>query len=173
MNEIKRICIIGNACSGKTTLSRVIAARYKLPLIHIDSIQFLPGMKLRAPDETRKILKEKAATPEWVIDGFGPLNLIEERFVTADLIIFIRISLLRNYWWCVKRQIKGFFVRRAELPENCFESNFGQTLRLFKSIWNVHHGMWPQLDRIFKKDIYKDKVIFIFTSSELKKMMSN
>lgn len=168
--KINKICIIGNSCSGKTTLSRRIANYFNLPLTHVDAIQFISGMRLRDPVETRKILIEIAKQDEWIIDGFGPLNIIESRFTKADVIIFIYLPIWRSYLWCVKRQVLGIFVRRQELPEGCFESTFSQTIRLFKIIWNTHHKMWPQLDRIFLKDEFKNKVVYIRKLSDFKKI---
>ncbi len=157
----KKIAVIGNSCSGKTQLSRALASIYNLPVVHVDSIQFLPGMKLRDPAETRKILEEKSNGDAWIIDGFGPLKIIEDRFQKADVIVFIRFPLWRTYWWCFKRQLKGIFVRRPELPEGCFESTISQTLKLVRTIWNVHFGMWPQLDRIFLKEKYINKIVYV------------
>lgn len=167
---IKKISIIGNACSGKTWLSRELAKKYNLPLTHVDSIQFLSGMRLREPAETRKILEEVANRDEWIIDGFGPLKIIEDRFQKSDVVVFIRFPLLRIYWWCIKRQIKGLFTRRAELPKGCYESTIPQTIKLFETIRNVHFGMWPQLDRIFLQDIYKNKIIYVRNLAELNKI---
>lgn len=156
---ISKIFVIGNACSGKTTLSRKIADVTQLPLIHVDSIQFLSGMVLRNQNETREILKKLASQEKWIFDGFGPLNLIEDRFAISDKIIFIRLPLWLNYLLCLKRQMTVLFYPRKELPADCFESTLSQTLKLFKSIHNVHYGMWPQLERIFKKAEFKDKLI--------------
>lgn len=167
---MKKVAVIGNACSGKTRLSRVLAQRYSLPLTHVDSIQFLPGMKLRDPSETRKILEEVAEQDQWIIDGFGPLKIIESRFQKADIVVFIRFPLWRNYWWCLKRQVKGFFVKRAELPEDCFESTWSQSLKLGKTIWNVHFGMWPQLDRIFQQEIYRNKIVYVHNWAQLRRL---
>ena len=169
---MKKIAIIGNACSGKTQLSRELAKRYNLPLTHVDSIQFLAGMNLRDPNETRKILENRANQDQWIIDGFGPLKIIEDRFQKSDVVIFIRLPLWRNYWWCCRRQIIGFFSRkqREELPAGCNEFTIQQTVKLFKTIWNVYFGMWLQLDRIFLQEIYKNKIIYIRTLADLNKM---
>ena len=88
----RKIAVIGNACSGKTKLSRALAAMYNLPLVHVDSIQFLVDMKLRDPADTRKILELKSNDDAWVIDGFGPLKIIENRFQKADVVVFVRFS---------------------------------------------------------------------------------
>jgi adenylate kinase family enzyme len=169
--EIKKISVIGNACSGKTTLSRKLAQKYQLPLTHVDSIQFLSGMRLRNPEETRKLLIDVSGRESWIIDGLGPLKIIEDRFQKSDLVVFMRFPLWRIYWWCLKRQIRGLFVRRSELPQGCFESTPAQTLKLVSTIWNVHHGMWPQLDRIFKRDIYQHKVVYVRSLADLKTLL--
>ena len=163
-----KIAVIGNSCSGKTTLSRQLAKHYKMTqsLTHVDSIQFLSGMQLRDPKETCEVLNKIAEQDEWIIDGLGPLRTIENRLERADQIICIRIPLWQNYCWCLKRQIKGLFFRRPELPSGCFESTPRQTFRLMKTIWNVHHGLWVQLDRIFLRDIYRGKVIYVRSSQE-------
>lgn len=168
----KKIAVIGNSCSGKTRLSRAFADQYALPLTHVDSIQFLAGMKLRDPAETRKILDEIASGEKWVIDGFGPLKIVENRFQKADVVVFIRFPLWRNYWWCLKRQLKGLYTRRPELPEGCFESTLPQTIKLIKTIWNIHFGMWPQLDRIFLQNKYKNKIVYVRNLSEFDHLLS-
>lgn len=164
---VKKISIIGNPCSGKTTLSRKLAAHYKLPLIHVDSIQFLEGMKLRNPNETRQILLQKSLQGEWIIDGLGPLKIIEDRFQKSDLVIVIRIPLWRNLWWMIKRQIKSVFKARSELPENSEEASLSQTIKLFKNIWSVENGLWPQLDRIFQRPTYKGKIVYLKSVKQL------
>ena len=39
----KKILIVGTSASGKSTFARKLAAKTKLPLIHIDSIMWQPG----------------------------------------------------------------------------------------------------------------------------------
>ncbi|MGZ3692292.1 MAG: hypothetical protein ACXVAX_12360 [Pseudobdellovibrio sp.] len=168
---MKRIAVIGNPCSGKTTFSRDLKKKYSLPLFHIDSIQFLEGMKLRDPAETREKLLEISNRSEWIIDGLGPLKIIEDRFQKSDLVICIRIPLVLNFWFMVKRQLKALFIRREELPPGNFEATPLQTYRLIKNIWNVQHGLWKQLDRIFLNEIYKDKVIYLKSVREMSEFL--
>lgn len=168
-----KIAVIGNACSGKTRLSHALAEIHQLPLTHVDAVQFLAGMRLRDPAETREILKDVSNNDKWIIDGFGPLKIIEDRFQKADVVIFIQFPLWRNYWWCFKRQVKGFYSRRLELPAGCFESTIPHTIKLMKTIWNVHFGMWPQLDRIFAQEIYRKKIFYIRTLGDFNRILSS
>lgn len=168
---MKKISVIGNACSGKTTLSRRLAEIYSLPLTHVDSVQFLPGMQLRDRNETRKILADIAKGPEWIIDGLGPLKIIESRFQLSDQVVFLRLPLWKTYWWLCKRQFQALFHKREELPDGCFEATPRQTLKLFSTIWNVHNGLWPQLDRIFQGEVYRDKILYVRDQAHLKRIM--
>ncbi len=165
-----KIAIVGNAAGGKTFLSRKLGARLSLPIVHVDSIQFLPQMKIRPHVETIVALRAAALKENWIIDGYGPLDIIEERFLIADRIIFIDLPLWRHYLWAVKRQIKHLWVRRIELPDGCREANISQSIKLFKSIWITHKKMRPELLKIFARDHLKPKMLSIRSLSELNRI---
>lgn len=163
---LRRLAIIGNAGAGKTTLSRILAAHYKLPLTHVDSIQFTEGMNIRPHSESIAILNEIQSREEWLIDGYGPLDILEKRLERAEKIIFIDFPIWRHYWWALKRQIKSLWNPRAELPENCDDATLKQTIKLFRTIWKVHTKMRPEMLRILSRDQFKSKVLLVQTLSD-------
>jgi adenylate kinase family enzyme len=160
-NQIRRIAIIGNGGGGKTTLSRALAERYRLEVTHVDSVQYLPGMITRNIEETRKLLNGIADRESWIIDGFGPFDVMERRFQIADKIVFVDFHLWRHYWWCTKRQIKSIWRPRDELPEGCNEGTVSHTIRLFKILWRVHSQIKPKLEEIFDRPDINPKVIAV------------
>lgn len=168
-----RIVVVGNAGGGKTTLSRRLAELYQLPLTHVDSIQFIPGMKIRPYPESIQILESLQNQPMWIIDGYGPLDIIEKRFALADRIVFIDFPLWRHYWWGTKRQIQNLWSRREELPEGCDERSWQHTAKLYKSIWNVHKQMRPELLRIFGREQLKGKMVFVRSMKEWRRVWLN
>ena len=172
-NHIFKIAIIGNGGGGKTTLSRVLARRYQLNLVHVDSIQYLPGMKTRAAEETQIILNQAADQQDWVIDGFGSLEVMERRFKLADKIIFVDFPLWRHYWWCTKRQVKSIWMPRSELPKGCDEATVGYTIKLFKILWRVHVKIKPELEMIFDRPEIKPKVVRIANLHEWKSVLNS
>src|SRR6476469_9572348 len=102
-------------------------------------------MKIRPLPETRAALNEITAQENWLIDGYGPLDMIEKRFGLADVVVFIDFHLSRHIWWCTKRQIQSFWSKRSELPEGCNEATWEHTVKLFKALWRVHKQMRPEL----------------------------
>ena len=163
---IQKIAVVGNAGAGKTRLSRRLSELHHLPLTHVDSIQFLSGMKVRPHKESIEILSEVQNGTAWIIDGYGPLDIIEKRFQAADKVVFIDLPLWRLYWWCTKRQIQNAWSRRSELPEGCDEFSIAQTRKLYRTLWKVHHQMRPELLKIFNRESLKSKMIVIHSLSE-------
>lgn len=154
--------VVGNIAGGKTRLSRKLAHLHGLPLTHVDQLQFLPGMKIRPLPETRKTLLEITAQEAWLIDGYGPLDLLEKRFQAADRVVFIDFPLWRHLWWLSKRQgaaLLGF--SRRELPEGCSERSWAHTRKLYQTLWRMHRQMRPELLRIFAREPLKHKMVFI------------
>lgn len=156
---MNKIAIIGNGGGGKTTLSLRLRDIHNLPLTHVDSIQFLAGMKVRNVEETRARLNEVANGEKWIIDGFGPIDVMERRFAMADKVVFVDFPLWRHYWWCTKRQVNAYWKLRAELPEGCSEAGFANTFKLYKTLWRVHRKIRPQLLEIFSRDEMRERVV--------------
>lgn len=161
-----KIAVIGNAGGGKTTLSRHLARHQQLAIYHVDQFQFLPGLQIRPHQETIKMLSDIQRKNDWLIDGYGPLDILIQRLELSDHIIFIDFPLWRHYWWSLKRQFKSLWSPRQELPEGCSEATFKQTYKLFRTIWKVHHLMRPELLRILNRDHLRGKVRIIRTYAE-------
>ena len=164
---IKKISIIGNVASGKSTLARLLSKTKNLPVTHIDSIQFLPDLTMRPYAETIKILSAIQDQLEWIIDGYGPLDILEARLKLSDQIIFIDLAIGVNYFWLLKRQIKNLFSPRAELPAGSSELSWNHTKKLIRSVNQIHYKMHPELRRILNKEIYQNKVVLIQSRSDL------
>lgn len=166
----KRIAVIGNSGGGKTVLCRRLSQLSQIPVTHVDALQFLPGLKIRPHHETISSLNIIMQNESWIIDGFGPLDILEKRFGLSDQIIFLDLPLWRHLWWCTKRQIKNIWSPRVEIPANCNEATWEQTVKLFKSVWKVHHLMRPELLRILNRPEISQKVIIISTLPQWKRL---
>ncbi len=164
--HLKKIIVIGNIAGGKTRLSLLLAARYELPLLHVDSIQFQKGMKIRPATETTQIINAMTSQEAWLIDGYGPLEILEQRFLMADAIVLIDLPLWQHYWWLCKRQITNFWNPRKELPIECDERTWEHTKKLFKTIRQMHTKMRPELLKILNREHLKSKTFVVANRRE-------
>jgi adenylate kinase family enzyme len=109
-----RISVVGGSCSGKTTLSRRLAARLGVPHIELDALHHGPNWD-EAPAELlqQRVREALAEAPDgWVVDGnyhgkIGRLVLDQ-----ADLIVFLdppyHTVLRRSLWRTFSRAITGY-----------------------------------------------------------------
>jgi adenylate kinase family enzyme len=138
-----RVAVIGNAGGGKSSLCRKLSKALDIDLFPIDQVQWKPGWVPATYEEIKQHHDEILAYDRWIIDGWGPLEVIIERFEAADTIIFVDHPLYIHYWWAIKRQVKCIFQPRTDGPAGC--PMIPMTWPLLKMIWTIHHHARPHL----------------------------
>lgn len=116
-----KIVIIGYSGSGKSTLAKILGAHYNIPVLHLDSVNFLSGWKVREQKETDEIVKKFIEDNEsWIIDG-NYHKIAKERFELADKIIFLNY----NRFFCLKSVINRYKENvgktRSDMAAGCEE----------------------------------------------------
>ena len=102
-----RIAIIGYSGSGKSTLCRFLGEKYEIPMLHFDTVQFLPNWEVREACEKEKIVREFLdANENWCIDGNYSKIFFDERMEKADLIIVMLFNRFNSLWRVWKRYKK-------------------------------------------------------------------
>ncbi len=106
-----KIYIVGSSCSGKTTLSRKIAAVLQIPHLELDQIWWLPGWQECDRQEFRKQVEDKiAANKDWVIDG--NYSRVQDLILPeANLIIWLNLPFLVVFWRSIYRTISRIISR--------------------------------------------------------------
>jgi adenylate kinase family enzyme len=162
--KMNRVMVIGNGGGGKTTLSFALAERYALPLIEIDALQFRPNWVSTPENELRQAVHEAHSRGRWLIDGFGPWDLIEARADLSDRIIFVDHPIWVHFWWACERQIAAALgEKRLGGPKDCDLRDV--TKRMFETIWRVHEQYRPKLVELVES--HKSKTIWIRSPDEL------
>jgi adenylate kinase family enzyme len=159
-----RFMVIGNGGGGKSTLSAALAKAHGVPWHEVDQFQFEPGW-VRVPEsDLRTKLFAIQAEENWLIDGFGPMDTILQRFDLADKIYFIDHPLWVHYWWAMERQIAAFRgEERLGGPEGCDLRNVNK--EMCRAIWIVHTEFRPMLLEAAEK--HSAKVEWIRSPDEL------
>jgi adenylate kinase family enzyme len=120
MTAPNRILIVGTTGSGKTTLSRRLAAELALPHIELDSLHWEPGW-VEAPDpvfQSRLADALTAAPDGWVVDGNYFARTEPVTWVAADTAVFLDFPLPLILVRLLRRT-----VRRSLTKEELWGSN--------------------------------------------------
>ena len=117
-----KISILGHSGSGKSTLAKKLAAHYNIPVLHLDTVQFLPNWVERPLDEKTQIVQNYLDThDQWVIEGNYSKLHQARRLHESDLIIVM----LFNRWDSLKRVTKRYFQyrgsTRSDMTQGCNE----------------------------------------------------
>jgi adenylate kinase family enzyme len=117
----KKIAILGVTGSGKSTFSRKLAEKTKLPLFHMDALFWKAGWtetpEIEYLEGQQKILLNNNA---WIIEGWIN-NALSERVRQADLILYLDYPGWIAASRYVLRAIMHRKVARPELPPDCVD----------------------------------------------------
>lgn len=127
-----RVSVIGPPGSGKSTMARCIGAALGLPVVHFDTLAWLPGWVERPIPERQALELEAAARERWVIDGNYSATL-DARIGRANMIVFLDLP----RWLCISRIVKRrvMYARRArpDMTAGCPER---LDLEFLRWAWN-------------------------------------
>ena len=100
-----KIQIIGFSGSGKSTLAKQLADFYKLPVLHLDTVQFFGDWQTRTIEEQNKLTESfLLENDNWVIDG-NYSRVAPSRFQMTDMTIYLKYNRIYCYWKCFKRYL--------------------------------------------------------------------
>ena len=117
-----KIAIIGYSGSGKSTLARKLAEQYNIPVLHFDTVQFLPNWEIRSQEEKAQMTKVFLDTHKaWVIDGNYSKLSYERRMEEADVIILLLFNKLSCLYRVTRRYLKYKNSIRPDMAVGCKE----------------------------------------------------
>ena len=142
----RRILVIGCSGAGKSRLAKLIAARYGLPLIHLDCCYWRPGWVEPPEAEWAQEVERLIAASAWVMDG-NFSGTMKRRAEMADAIVYLDLP----RWLCLVRVLKrvalGYGRTRADVAPGCPERFEGAFLRW---VWN-----YPKRSRLRTLDLLR------------------
>ncbi len=161
----KKITIVGNAGSGKTTLAFQLQEKLNLPLYHLDQYYWLPGWQRVGLERYAELQTELCNKDEWIIEG-AYIRVLHERIYHADVVIFLDMPPSLCIWRVVKRSIMHFGSVIPGNPQGCRQQLFGMRFFEFlKWVWGFNKQY--RLMIVSLLEMYKDtKQIYLLQSCE-------
>ena len=130
---MKRVMIVGQPGSGKSTTARMIGDITGLPVVHVDRIHWMPGWIERPADEKITMSLAEIAKDAWIFEG-GHSRTWPQRLERADTLIVLDMPFWLRVWRVFHRTIRHYGQPRPDLPEDCPERF---DLEFWQWIWNT------------------------------------
>jgi len=106
----RRIAIVGSPGAGKSTFARNLHVCLGLPVIHLDTLFWLPNWVERTKAEFDALHADIVAQEKWIIDG-NYTRTQPQRFPRAEFVFFLDYPM----FLCLFRALKRNFTHRNNI----------------------------------------------------------
>lgn len=162
----KKIIILGNGGSGKSTLGDTLSKRLNIPVYHLDQLTFNTNWTAISEKEFIEKLKNILKKEQWIVEGWSFNSTILMRADAADLIIYLEFNVWLCYLYALQRHLKYTFKQNPYDPP---DSNiWKKTRRMIKAMWIVHKVYEPQLHTLLSQYTGSKNIIRVKNRKELK-----
>jgi adenylate kinase family enzyme len=152
---MKRVVIIGCGGAGKSTLAQELGKRTGLPVIHLDSIFWLPGWVEMNRDEFDRKIRAELEKEQWIIDG-NYNRTMPERIARCDTIIYLDFPRIVCLYGIFKRLLTNIGKTRPDMGEGCPERIDWEFL---KWVWNYNKDKRERNYRLLNEATHAETIV--------------
>lgn len=136
-----RIAVLGNAGSGKSTLSAKLAKETGHAMFEVDKIMWKTGWAPVSDTEFDEVHEQWLSADNWIIDGMGRRRSLERRVERATHIVLCDFPIWQNFWLLSERQT-AWAAGNLDLPPG-EQANPPPTRDLFEFVWKIEVDFMP------------------------------
>lgn len=154
-DDFRRIVVIGNTGSGKTTLAGQVAALLGAPHVELDALHWEPNWTPPRVDAFQERVTAALAGPGWVADGnYGAVR--DFVWGRADTIIWLNYPLWVNLWRLLRRSLWRSLCQPELWNGNRerFRTQFLSRDSLFVWALKIHRRRRKQIPELLAKPEY-------------------
>lgn len=166
-----KIAIIGYSGSGKSTLAEKLGRKYNAEVLHLDSVQFMPGWQIRPAEEQEGMVSEFMAMHiSWVIDGNYSKLMYDRRMEEADVIIELLFGRIN----CLYRVVRRYFIyrnrTRPDMTPGCSEKLDHEFI-----MWVLRDGRTSGSRARYRNvsSKYSDKTVILKNQRQINRYLKN
>ena len=163
-----KVAVLGYSGSGKSTVARKLGEKLSVPVLHLDTVFWLPGWNERDRAECADIAARFMEQDSWLIEGVYSKLHFHERMEQADRIILVTLPRLN----CLIRAVRRYYmyrgVSRPDMTEGCPEK-----FDLDFAWWVVWKGRTKPRRRILEDVIacYPEKVTILRSQRQIDRFL--
>lgn len=172
-----KIAVIGFSGSGKSTLAKRLGELTGAPVLHLDTVQFLPDWEIRPEEEKQALVKDFLDSHlAWVIDGNYHKLSFDRRLAEADQIWILLFDRFTRFSRVLRRYRRYRGQSRPDMAEGCPEKLDGEFARWvlwdcctpekaerFKDVVR----QYPEKSHLFTNQRQVDTALYLFEEGRL------
>lgn len=133
---MRRVMVIGQPGSGKSTFARSLGRATGLPVHHMDHIHWMNGWRERPMPDKLRMVRAVETQDAWILEG-GLSATYDERAARADTIVHLDAPVGRRLARVIRRSWRYRGRSRPDLPDGCPERFGAGQFEFWRFIWRT------------------------------------
>lgn len=163
-----KLAVLGYSGSGKSTLAQRLGERLCLPVLHLDTVFWLPGWKERDRGECAGLVRQFMEQDSWLIEGVYSKFHFDARMEQADQIILVTLPRVNCFFRALRRYFLYRGKSRPDMTEGCpekFDWEFAK--------WLIWKGRTRERRQLLENTVrrYPEKVVILRSQRDIDRFL--